>query len=106
MHWLYLLGAILFEVMGTLSIKQTTLSNNYYWVIAVITFYSISFVLLGITVKKLEIGTVYAIWAGFGVVLVTLLGWLIFKETMSLQKVVAIMLIITGTVMLKLQQTV
>jgi len=39
MHWLYLFGAIIFEVMGTLSIKQTTLTNSYYWGTAVAVFY-------------------------------------------------------------------
>lgn len=105
MYWTYLLGAIVFEVMGTLSIKQTMLTNSYYWGAAVVTFYVISFILIGFAIKKIELGTAYAIWAGLGITLITLFGWLFFKESMSTLKVLAISLIVIGTVMLKLQQT-
>jgi len=105
MHWLYLFGAILFEVMGTLSIKQTTLTNSYYWGTAVAVFYIISFTLVGFAVKKIDIGTAYAIWAGFGTAAITILGWLLFKEYMTIQKVIAVLLIISGSVMLKMQHT-
>jgi len=105
MHWYYLFGAIFFEVMGTLSIKQATLTNSYYWVSAVVIFYIISFTLIGFSVKKIDIGTAYAIWAGFGTASITVLGWLIFKEYMSIQKVIAVVLIIIGSVMLKLQHS-
>ena len=105
MHWLYLFVAILFEVMGTLSIKQTTLTNNYYWIGAVVVCYIISFTLVGFAIKKIDIGTAYAIWAGFGTAMITIVGWLIFKEYMTLQKVIAILFIIIGSVMLKIQHT-
>jgi len=105
MHWFYLLGAIVFEVMGTLSIKQTTLTNSYYWGSAVVLFYIISFTLIGFAVTKIEISTAYAIWAGMGTALITILGWLIFKEIMTVQKVIAISFIVIGSVLLKLQYT-
>lgn len=88
MHWIYLIFAIIFEVLGTLSIKQTTITQSYYW---------------GFAVKKIDIGTAYAIWAGLGTALITTLGWLIFKEYMNIQKVIAIFLIIIGSIMLKVQ---
>lgn len=103
MHWWFLAGAIVFEVFGTLSIKQASLTSSYYWAGAVVLFYVISFTLVGFAVKKIDIGTAYAIWAGFGTAAITLLGWLIFKEYMSVQKVIAIALIIIGSIMLKLQ---
>lgn len=103
MYWWYLFGAIIFEVMGTLSIKQTTLTNSYYWGGAVVLFYLVSFSLIGFAVKKIDIGTAYAIWAGFGTASITILGWLLFKEYMSIQKIFAVGLIIIGSVMLKLQ---
>lgn len=102
MHWWYLFAGIIFEVMGTLCIKQTSITSSYYWAGAVLIFYIISFSLVGLAVKKIDIGTAYAIWAGFGTVAITLLGWLIFKELMNTQKFIAILLIVMGTVMLKL----
>lgn len=105
MHWIYLLLAISFEVMGTLSLKQLSVTNSYFWGAAVAVFFVISFTFLGFAVKKIDIGTAYAIWAAFGTASIVILGWLIFKEVMTLQKIIAIGLIIIGSVMLKLQHT-
>lgn len=53
MHWWYLFAGIVFEVMGTLCIKQTSITSSYYWAGAVLIFYIISFSLVGLAVKKL-----------------------------------------------------
>ena len=104
MQWLYLAGAIIFEVMGTLSIKQATISENYLWYLFIIFCYIISFTLIYYATKLLDIGTVYAIWAGAGTSLIVILGWLIFKEEMNVMKVSGVVLIVVGVVLLKLQE--
>lgn len=103
MSWIYLSVAIIFEVAGTLSIKQILISHNNYLVFLVILFYAISFLFVGMSAKKLEIGVVYAVWAGVGTALITILGVLIFKESISLVKILAIVLILIGVVLLKYQ---
>ncbi len=105
MHWLYLILAIIFEVMATLSIKQATLGNTYVWSAVIIIFYTISFSFVYYATKSIEIGTVYAIWAGMGTALIVLLGWIIFKEDMNWYKIVGVLSIIFGVVLLKLQAT-
>lgn len=103
MHWLYLISAILFEVMATLSIKQATLGNTYMWSAIITVFYIISFSFVYYATKYIEIGTVYAIWAGMGTALIVILGWLIFKEELNLYKILGVLFIIFGVVLLKLQ---
>jgi len=103
MHWIYLLLAITFEVMATLSIKQATLGNTYMWSAIIAVLYFISFSFVYYATKHIEIGTVYAIWAGMGTVLIVLLGWLIFKEDMNIYKIVGVLSIVFGVVLLKLQ---
>jgi len=103
MHWIYLLLAITFEVMATLSIKQATLGNTYMWSAIIAVLYIISFSFVYYATKHIEIGTVYAIWAGMGTVLIVLLGWLIFKEDMNIYKIVGVLSIVFGVVLLKLQ---
>ena len=83
MHWIYLALAITFEVMATLSIKQATLGNTYMWSAIIAVLYIISFSFVYYATKSIEIGTVYAIWAGMGTALIVLLGWIIFKEDMK-----------------------
>lgn len=53
--------------------------------------------------KKIDLGTAYAIWAGMGTSLIVIFSWLFFKEEMNSIKVIAIGLIILGSVILKLQ---
>ena len=106
MHWIYLILAILFEVAGTLSIKQATLGNTYFWSGVITVCYIISFTLIYYATQKLEIGTVYSIWAGLGTALIVILGWLIFKESMNVMKIAGVSFIILGVVLLKLQTTV
>jgi len=106
MHWIYLIIAITFEVMATLSIKQATLGNTYVWSAVIAVLYIISFSFVYYAAKSIEIGTVYAIWAGMGTALIVLLGWILFKEEMNLYKVIGVLSIIFGVVLLKLQATV
>lgn len=103
MYWFYLFIAIIFEVAGTLSIKQVMVTNNSYWIISVVVCFVITFSFIGMSVQKIDLGTAYAIWAGMGTTLIVLLSWLLFKEEMTLIKVIAIGLIIIGSVLLKLQ---
>ena len=106
MHWIYLAFAIIFEVSATLSIKQATLGNTYIWSTIIIVLYIISFSFVYFATKTIEIGTVYAIWAGMGTALIVILGWLIFKEDMNWYKIIGTLSIIFGVVLLKLQATV
>jgi len=106
MHWVYLLSAIIFEVMGTLSIKQTTITGSYYWGSVVVVFYIISFTLIGFAVQKIDIGTAYAIWSGFGTSLIVILGWQFFGESMDMMKALGVVFIVLGVVLLKLQSAV
>ncbi len=103
MHWIYLICAILFEVMATLSIKQATQGNTYMWSAVITILYIVSFSFVYYAAKSIEIGTVYAIWAGTGTDLIVLLGWLIFKEDMNLYKILGALSIVFGVVLLKLQ---
>ncbi|RLA75262.1 MAG: QacE family quaternary ammonium compound efflux SMR transporter [Epsilonproteobacteria bacterium] len=106
MHWIYLIFAILFEVAGTLSIKQASIGHTYFWSVVIVVCYALSFVLIYFAIQKLDIGTAYAIWAAVGTALVVLLGWLIFGENMNVMKISGVLFIIFGVVLLKLQTTV
>ena len=106
MHWIYLIFAIIFEVLGTLSIKQATLGNTYFWSGVITVCYVISFTLIYYATKQIEIGIAYSIWAAIGTALIVILGWLIFKESMNMMKIAGVVFIIFGVVLLKLQSTV
>ncbi len=101
-YWIYLGIAILFEVAGTLSLKFSSDNNSLVAGGLVVIFYVASFSFMWLAIKKLDIGTAYAIWAGAGTALIALLGWLIFKDSLTVTKLLFIGLIIIGVVGLKL----
>jgi len=104
-YWSYLAIAIVLEVAGTLSLKVSSQNNSLTATFFVVVFYITSFTFLWLAIKKLDVSLAYAIWAGTGTALIALLGWLIFKDSMTFMKVVFISLIIIGVVGLKLSSS-
>lgn len=62
--------------------------------------YAVAFYALSWTLKRMEVGVVYAIWAGLGVVLVTIVGVTFLGESMDRAGVIGILLIVSGVVVL------
>lgn len=102
MHWIYLSFAILFEVAGTTSMKLSEGFSKLLPSILMVAFYIVSFALMTLALKKLEVGITYAIWAGVGTAIIAIIGVLWFKEPMTALKAASILLIITGVVGLNL----
>ena len=101
--FIYLGLAIIFEVFGTISLK---LSNGYTQIIptvGMVVSYVICFYFLSKCSNEFaSIGYVYAIWAGLGIVLITLFGVIYFKNSIDISGVIGISLIILGAVVLNL----
>ena len=101
--FIYLGLAIIFEVFGTISLK---LSNGYTQIIptvGMVVSYVICFYFLSKCLNEFaSIGYVYAIWAGLGIVLITLFGVIYFKNSIDISGVIGISLIILGAVVLNL----
>ncbi len=98
MHWIYLGFAIVFEVAGTTSMKLSEGFSKLLPSGLMILFYIISFTLMTLALKRLEVGMTYAIWAGAGTAIIAIIGVLWFKEPISVLKTVSILLIIAGVI--------
>ncbi|MBN1882487.1 MAG: multidrug efflux SMR transporter [Deltaproteobacteria bacterium] len=105
MYWFYLLLAILTEVAGTVFLKLSDGMTKIVPIVLTFILYGVSFVFLGLCLKKIDVAVSYAIWSGLGTALITVVGFLYFKEPMSVLKVVSIGLIIVGVVGLNLTDT-
>lgn len=99
--WLYLSAAIVFEVIGTMALKYSSMNNSPIYSAITALGYIISFTLLWYAIKKIDIGTAYAIWAGMGTALIAIAGVVVFKEDMTLLKGLFLLFIIVGAVGLK-----
>lgn len=94
-RWLLLSGAIIAEVLGTVSLRAAV--DHPVWSIGVVIGYLIAFLFLGLALGQgIPIGVAYGVWAAAGVALVAILGAIIFGETLSITAVVGIVIIIAG----------
>tara|TARA_B100000745_G_scaffold279163_1_gene210559 strand:+ start:201 stop:455 length:255 start_codon:yes stop_codon:yes gene_type:complete len=75
MPWLYLVITICSEVAGTTSMKHSDGFTKLGPSVGIVVFYLISFTLLTIALKQIIVSVAYAIWSGFGTVLVTIIGF-------------------------------
>ena len=102
MCWLYLILAILFETIGTTALKMSNGFSVLLPSIGTVVSYVLCFVFLSFALKTIDMSIAYAIWGAFGILLISVIGMMFFNETVSVIKVVSIILIIIGTVGLKL----
>ena len=98
--WLLLSAAIVAEVFGTSFLKASEGFSKFWPSVAVIIGYVVAFYSLALSLKFIPVGIAYAIWAGVGVVLIALIGWVVFGQSLDLPAIIGITLIITGVIIL------
>ena len=97
-----MIGAIVLEVAGTTAMKMSDGFTKTVPSVLMFVFYILSLVALTYALKKFDMSMAYAIWAGFGTALITVVGIYFFKEPVSVVKIGSIALIIVGVVGLHL----
>ncbi|OLA95048.1 MAG: hypothetical protein BHW64_00745 [Candidatus Melainabacteria bacterium LEY3_CP_29_8] len=102
MYWIYLILAIIFETIGTTALKMSNGFSVLIPSIGTVISYVFCFIFLSYALKTIDMSIAYAIWCAFGILLISAIGMMFFNETVSVIKVVSIILIIIGTVGLKL----
>ena len=100
--WIWLIGAIVFEVLGTTAMKLSEGFTKTGPSVAMGLFYVLSLTALTYALKKFDVSMAYAIWSGVGTALITFIGIWYFKESISVMKLASIGLIIIGVVGLHL----
>lgn len=96
MKYLYLSLAIVLEVMGSSYLNASDGFSKWLPATIAITSYTICFYFLSLAFKFIPLGIAYAVWAGMGIILTALVSVYIFKQTLSLQAIVGIFLILVG----------
>ncbi len=100
--WVLLVFAIVFEVLGTTAMKLSDGFTNIIPSILLIVFYALSFALFTYALKTIEVSVAYAVWAGVGTAIISAIGFIYFKEPVTIIKLVSISAIIAGVVGLRL----
>jgi quaternary ammonium compound-resistance protein SugE len=101
MQWLMLLIAGTAEVTWAVAMKYSAGFTKLWPSVVTVVFYILSAVFLSMALKKLPLGTAYAMWTGFGIVGTSILGVMLFKEALSIPQIICIIMIAGGIVGLK-----
>ncbi len=102
MAYTYLLLAILSEVLATSMLKASDGFTKLFPSIITFIGYAVSFYFLSMVLKYIPIGISYAIWSGLGIVLISIVGLLFFKQQLDLPGIFGMILIISGVVVIHL----
>jgi small multidrug resistance pump len=102
MQFLYLTIAIATEVIGTMNMKRSEGFTRLIPTLMMVLCYVISFTGLALTLRKLDVGVAYAIWAGVGTGLVALAGMIYFGEAVTWLRLLSVAAIMAGVIGLNL----
>lgn len=100
--YLWLAGAILAEVLGTTMLKASENFTRPAPSIITVLSYGVAFWCLSHTLKSVPVGVAYAIWSGVGVVLITAIAWVWFKQALDVPAMAGIGLILAGVLVINL----
>jgi len=102
--YIFLALAIVGEVIATTFLKLTSGEKAVWWAYPIVGIgYVFAFTMLAQTLSKgVPLGIAYAIWAGVGVVLVAVISWLVFHETLTWMQLAGMVLVVAGVTLLEL----
>jgi small multidrug resistance pump len=100
--YLYLSIAIVAEVIATSALKASDGFTRPGPSLFVVVGYAVAFYFLSLTLRTMSVGVAYAIWCGAGIVLVSLIGWLVLGQKLDAPALGGMALIIAGVAVINL----
>mgnify|MGYP003692688007 FL=1 len=100
--YIYLLIAIAAETIGTTALQASQQFTRLWPSVWVAVFYGISFWFMALALKTMPVGVVYALWSGFGIVFIALIGFVVFRQRLDAPALLGMALIIAGIVVIHL----
>ena len=102
MQFVYLALAIVAEVTATSALKASAGFRETLPSVIVVVGYAVSFYFLSLTLRTLSIGIAYAIWSGVGLVLISLVAWWLYGQTLDAAALIGMALIGAGVAVINL----
>jgi len=98
----YLGIAIIAEVIATSALKAANGFTVLVPSIITVTGYVVAFFFLSLTLKTMPVGVAYAIWSGLGIVAVSVIAFVLYKQVLDLPAIVGMGLILAGVLVINL----
>ena len=99
-NFLFLAVAIVFEIVATSALKKSEEFTKLIPSIITIVGYFGAFYFLSFAIRTIPIGIAYAIWSGVGIVLITIIGAVFFKQIPDLPAIIGLALILIGVIVI------
>jgi len=103
--WVLLLGAIALEVVSTSLLNASQGMTRWGYGFAAMAGYGVCFWLLAFAMTRIPMGVAYAVWSGVGIVAITAIGWIVFRQSFTLAQAGFMALILIGAIGLNLTTT-
>lgn len=103
--WLTLAASIVAEVVGTVALRYADGLTRLLPTALALTCYAGGIWLMALSVRQLEMGLTYAVWAGAGTALTALVGIVWFAESVAALRLVGLCLIVAGVIVLNWQSS-
>ena len=98
--WAYLSVAILAEVVATSSLKASDGFSKLLPSVVVVLGYGVAFWFLALSLRNIPVGIAYAVWSGAGIVLISLIGWAVFEQSLDAAALIGMGLIVAGVLVI------
>lgn len=102
MAWIYLVAAGILEIVWAYSMKQSEGFTKLVPSTITIVMMIGSFALLSVAMRTLPLGTAYTIWTGIGAIGAFLVGIMVLGEAVTVMRIAAAIMIVSGLVLMKL----
>jgi small multidrug resistance pump len=99
-HWLALAIAIVAEVIATSTMKATNEFTRFWPSLVVVLGYGTGFYFMTISMRVLPIGIMYALWSGVGILVVSIMGWVIYRQALDIPAIIGMSFIVVGVVVI------
>ena len=100
MNWVFLTIAIVAEVVGTSALKASEGFSRPVPALITAAGYAVAFFFLALTLRTIPMGVAYAVWSGVGIVLISLVGWFAFRQSLDTPALIGLGLIVAGVVVI------
>lgn len=100
--FVYLAVAIVAEVIATSALKASETFTRPLPAAITVAGYAVAFYCLAMTLRTIPVGIAYAIWSGLGIVLISLIGLVWFRQSLDLPALLGLGLIVAGVVVINL----
>lgn len=97
-HYLFLLAAIVAEVIATTSLARSASFTRLGPSLITIGGYAIAFWCLSFPLRVMPTGVVYAIWSGMGIVLISAVAWVWYRQSLDFAALLGLAFILVGVV--------